>query len=295
MSDEIQLSGDAVYGVGPRAMMATAAALPMTVRLGRLPGEARPRSALPFGQYWDPAAMAAPPPASINRRDKAAASMARMYLNDRYGCCVISGKAHNLGLWSANDEDSGGVVLATDAEIQSQYFGICGPGDNGCVITRVLDVMRDRGFVAGGKTYKIDGYVSVDWSNKLKVQVAQVVFGASSIGFDLPEEWLNAAVWKPTNSRIVGGHDVSPIDYDEQGVYVASWGRIYLFTWDAFLSRKWISEYFAMLAPLWYGSDQLAPNGVNVAKLKADLDQFKGGGVPDLEPPVPDWGDIMRW
>lgn len=285
----VELTGSAIKGIATvvPAGRAAGADLPTTVKLGRLAPATLPRC-LPLGNYFDSADMAAPPPPSINRRDKAAASLARMYLNDRFGCCVVSGKGHNFGLWSANDSDSGGEVLASDAEIQSQYFSWCGPGDNGCYIDRVLTIIKDRGMILGGKTHKIDGFVSLDWTNKTLVQTAQYLFGATSIGFDLPQAWLNSDVWDVTNSGTVGGHDVSPIDYDERGVYVSSWGRIYLMTWAAFLSRRWIGEAYVMLAPLWYGSDQRASAaGIDVAKLRADLAKIGGGVIPDVDPVPP--------
>lgn len=282
----VTLSGEALYGVGPPGVRSLVGQLPQTVRLGRIRTAARP-FALPFGPYLDEARAKAALPPSINRRDKAAASLARMYLNDRFGCCVISGKMHALGLWSGADANPDGVVVATDQEVYSQYQGICGPGDRGCVITQVLDVMRSRGMIAGGKAYRIDGYVSVDWRNRLEVQTVQYLFGASTIGINLPSAWTSSAVWDVTSSRIIGGHDVTPIDYDEQGVYVSSWGRIYLMTWAAFTATRWVEEYYALLAPLWYGADNLAPCGVDAATLKADLIKLGGGIIPPIPDPVP--------
>lgn len=277
--ETVRLSGGALYGVGPAHARSLVAALPQTVRLGRVRVAARP-PALRLSAYLD--AAAANPPASINRRDKAAKALARMYKNDVLGCCVIAGKAHALGLWAA--AESGADVEATDAEIQGQYQSICGPGDNGCVITRVLDVMRSTGFTAGGKAYRIDGYVAADWKNKVEVQVAQFLFGACTFGINLPEEWTTADVWDVTTSQVVGGHDVTPIDYDEKGVYVSSWGRIYLMTWAALADPRWVEEYYALLGPLWYASNNVAPCGVDAATLKADLAKLGGGEIP----PVPD-------
>jgi hypothetical protein len=282
----VKLTGQALAGVGPPHAMTAVASLPQEVKLGRIRPDILP--AMPrFRSFFDESVMAAPPPTSINRRDKAAASLARMYLNDRYGCCVISGKGHALGLWSANDSDSGGQVQATDQEIYSQYQGICGPGDNGCIITRVLDVMRSRGFIAGGKAFKIDGYVAVDHTSKLETQVVQILFGAGTIGINLPDAWTKNNVWDVTTSRIIGGHDVTPIDYDDRGVYVSSWGRIYLMTWAAWVSTRWVDEYYAILAPLWYGADGLAPNGVNVQGLRDALNKLGQGQVPPLPDPNP--------
>lgn len=291
----LELTGSAVGGVGVAALpvparaayAAMVARLPVVVKLGRIEPPARPQ-VLRFGAYFNEEAMAVSPPPSTNRRATAAASLTRIYMNDQYGDCVIAGKAHALGLWSGADATPGGVVVATDQEIYSQYQGICGPGDNGCIITQVLDVMTSKGFLAGGKYYKIDGYVAGDHTNKLQTQVILYLFGASTIGIKLPQAWTSSDVWDVTNSRIVGGHDVTPIDYDEKGVYVASWGRIYLMTWAAFQSRKWVSEFYALLAPLWYGGDNLAPSGVDAATLLADLKKIDGGGTPPIpEPPPP--------
>lgn len=289
----VKLSGKAKTGIVLPGMMTTLSQLPTDVKLGRVAPPMKPEVAR-IEEFFDESQMASPPPPSINRRAKAAKSLARMYLNNRYGCCVISGKAHNVGLWSANDDDSPGEIEATDEEILSQYQGICGRGDNGCMIYRVLDVMKSRGFIAGGKQYKIDGYISADHRNQTLVKVCQYIFGATTIGIDLPRDWTNSDVWDVTNSRSVGGHDVSPIDYDDKGVYVSSWGRIYLMTWAAFTSTRWVDEFYVMLAPLWYGDNRLAPSGFNVEKMQEALRKIDAGTVPDIEPvtppspPVPD-------
>lgn len=281
----VTLSGDALVGVGPSYVRHLVEELPRQVRLGRIRTAAHP-SVLRFGAFLDEARAAATLPPSINRRDKAATALARMYLNDRFGICVIAGKLHNLGLWSG--ADNAPVVMATDEEAYQQYQAICGIGDRGCVITQVLDVMRAKGLTAGGTSHRIDGYVTVDHRNKTQTMAAQYFFGASSIGINLPDAWTRVAVWDVTNSRIVGGHDVSPIDYDESGVYVSSWGRIYRMTWPAFTSTRYVEEYYAMLAPLWYGADNLAPCGLDVTALKRALELIGGGSIPPIpEPPGP--------
>lgn len=260
------------------------------VKLGRIRPKSRPQ-VLPFAKYFDPALLAVPPPAVVDYSAKAMQSLSRVYLNDRYGDCVIAGKAHALGVWSGNDADSGGVVLASDAEIYSQYQSICGPGDNGCSITAVLDVMKAKGLTATGKPYKIDGYVSVDWRNKLEVQVALYLFGSLVFGINLPSAWQNApegGLWDVTNTQIVGGHDVTAVGYSATGVVVATWGGLRTITWAAMASTKWLEECYAVLAPLWYGSDKLAPCGVNAVQLASDLALLGGGTIPPIDPtPVP--------
>lgn len=238
--------------------------------------------------YMKPATVALP--TTVDYATKAMASIGRMYKNDSLGDCVIAGKMHQLGVWSANDSDSGGVVLATDAEVVSQYHSICGAGDNGCVITDVLDTMKSKGMTAGGKSYKIDGYVSIDNTNVNEVKTALYLFGSLTLGIDLPSAWANSSnngIWDTTNTGIVGGHDVPAVGFNDTGVVIATWAGLRTITWKAFTSKKWITELYAQLAPLWYGSDKLAPCGVDAVTLKTDLDALGGGTIPPVTPPVP--------
>jgi hypothetical protein len=58
-------------------------------------------------------------------------------------------------------------------------------------------------------------------------------------------------------------------------------------TWNAFLSTRWIEELYFELAPDWYNQDNLAPNGIDVATLKKDLQMINGGNIPPIDPPAP--------
>lgn len=259
------------------------------VKLGRIRPKVLP-PVLRFKHYLA-FSKATPPPSVVDYSPKAMQSVKRTYLNDRYGDCVIAGKYHQLGIWSGNDTDSGGVVLADDREVLDAYHRICGPGDNGCVITDVLDVFQQKGLTASGKTYKIDGYVAIDNTNKLEVQVALFLFGSLTLGIDLPGAWADAGegeLWDVTRSGIVGGHDVCAIGYDDVGVTICTWGGLRKITWAAFMSKQWITECYAELAPLWYNSDKLAPCGVNVSQLQIDLSKLQNGIIPEIDPtPVP--------
>ncbi len=263
------------------------------VRLGRIRPKSRPQ-ALRFSAFFDPTAMTVPPPPIIDYYSKAAASIAHMYKNDQYGDCVIASVGHVHGVWTAND--TGTPVIATDAEIVSAYHTICGPGDNGCNISDVMDYRKASGIKLGGAIHKIDGYVSIDWSNKLEVQVALYLFGALTLGINLPSAWANTndgGIWDVTNTGIVGGHDVPIVGSDDtKGVTIATWGGKRLITWPALTSRKWIEECYAVLALDWYGSDKLAPCGVDVQGLVAALAALGNGTIPPITPPtvVTDWG-----
>ncbi len=252
-----------------------------TVKLGRKaprPG----RAVLRFASYFDPSKVPVPP-ASVDYSAKAMPALQRMYLNDTYGDCVIAGKGHALGVWTGNED--GTPIQATDQEIYATYQSWCGPGDNGCVITDVLDRMKSQGFTASGQAYKIDGYVAIDWTNKVEVQIALLIFGALTLGINLPAAWDGSGpVWDVTNSRIVGGHDVTAVGYDAQGVQISSWGKIYTITWAAFLSRNWLEECYAILSPNWYDKANVSPSGFDSSTLAADLAKLAGGVIPDITP-----------
>lgn len=260
--------------------------------LGRPFPAARP-NALVLTNYLDEERLAGVLPAETNYRAKAARSIARTYRNDVEGNCVIAGKAHHVGVWSANDPDSGGEVLATDAEISAQYRSICGPGDRGCNIASVLKHMQARGLTLGGKAYKLDAYLALDWRSEVQIKAACYLFGGFTIGFALPSEWhrsANNAVWGPTNSRIVGGHDVAVIDYNAQGVVLSTWGGLRTMTWDVIRSTRWVDEAWVMVAPVQYGPDRRSVLGVAADRMIEDMRILAGGQLPPLpddRPPQP--------
>lgn len=239
-----------------------------------------------LSDYYDPAKATAPLPTNVDWSAKAMSSIKRKYMNDQLGCCVISSAYHQEGLWSGNDSDS--VVLGTDNEVVTMYHRICGPGDNGCNIAEVLDYTKKNGLPFNGVTKKIDAYVSVDNTNKQLVMAAIAILGTLKLGIDLPNAWANApdgGLWDMTNSGIVGGHDVPCVGYNDQGVEISTWGGKRRITWPAFTSSRWISECYCPLAPDWFGADNLAPNGINAATLKANLDAIANGQIPPFGPP----------
>lgn len=253
------------------------------LHLGRKP----PHPGMPklrLSYYVDTAA-AAEPPASLDLTDKAMESIKRMYGNDRYGDCVIAGKYHTAGMMTG--EDTAAPWVGDDTEVVSQYHAICGAGDNGCVITDVLDAMASGKFKVGGKPAKVDAYAAVDNKNVTLAKIAMCLFGPLTLGLDLPGDWTGSnEVWDVTSSRSVGGHDVCTAGYDAQYVKISSWAKIFKMTWPAFTSTKWVGEVWALLSPLWYGDDMVAPGGIKLDKLKADFDLLKQGRIPEIDPPA---------
>lgn len=226
----------------------------------------------------------AAPPDVVDYSVKAMNAIKRIYLNNKYGDCVIAGKAHQIGIWTGNA--TGQAVEVNDQDVLSAYHRICGPGDNGCVITDVLDTFKSQGLWG----HKIDGYVAVDNKNKLLVQTAIDLFGSLTLGINLPRNWTcTNCTWDENTSGNVGGHDICCVGYNAQGVQACTWGGIVTITWPAFNNKPWITECYAELAPDWYSQGNLAPNGVDVAGLQAALAAIAGGQTPPIPEQFLDW------
>lgn len=260
------------------------------VRLGRVkPREGQHEKSLKLSMYLGDSEAKMAPPEEVNWSAKAAASIAQMFLNNELGCCVVADHGHLIGIWTGNDSDSGGIVIPTDAEIKAQYFKICGPNDQGCNIGDFCDYIQKYGFIANGKTYKIDGRVLINSKVPLEVKLGIYLFGGVKLGINLPQEWLDShenGVWEPTNSDIVGGHDVLAVGYNKDGVIISTWGGKRLITWAAMADKRFVEESHVCLSPQWYGNDKIAPCGINVDRLKDDMQKLANGIIPDA-PPAP--------
>jgi hypothetical protein len=254
-------------------------------RLGRIRPKVR-TLALPLARYIDLEKVRVSLPDKVDYSAKAMSSIKRVYGNDRYGDCVIAGKYHQVGIWTGNE--SGEPVVADDREVLSAYHKICGPGDNGCVITDVLDYFMQRGLMFGGQVHRIDGYAAVDWTNRDLVRAAIYLLGSLTLGINLPQSWTcTNCVWDERAHGNVGGHDVCAVGYDEKGVQICTWGGLVTITWPAMTSKKWIEECYVSLSPDWYANKNLSPQGLDVKALKSDLDLLKQGNMPPLPEPVP--------
>lgn len=240
---------------------------------------------------------AAPP--SYDLSPKAMLSIQRMYRNDAKGCCVISSDWHRVGTWSGNDGPA--PITVPDSRIDQDYAKLAyQPGtDSGCIISDVLQYRVTHGHdLPDGTTSKLDGFAEVDNGNKELVKTWISTFGGGPIGINLPRGWggSNGSTWDaPTggNTTVVGGHDVHVFGYNETGVLISTWGGTRTITWRAFLKKpgNWndwgISEAWCPLSPLWYGADNLTPNGIKVEKMRAALKELKDKGTITIDPNDP--------
>src|SRR3954471_16530140 len=66
-----------------------------------------------------------------------------MFANDTYGCCVISGRAHQTLRFE--DIEQGSVIMITDKDVTKEYFKETGGVDSGLIVLDSLNLWRQKG------------------------------------------------------------------------------------------------------------------------------------------------------
>lgn len=273
-----------------------------TVRFGRKePTQEMRGRCLPLSRYLHPSLMAAPP-LEVDYSKNAKGALARMYVNDALGCCVVSDFAHGVAVWSGTDAE-GPAVEFTDAEIRRAYQDWCGPGDNGCYMMEAMDRFKRDGLRGPSGAQRIDGYVTLSPQDKPLVMWALWQFGGLSCGFNCYQSHVDAVrdnfVWGRAAGRHLGGHAVRLFGYNGVGVLVSTWGKTGVWQWAEFMRSGIVDELFAMVAPSWYGSDGRDVNGIDAKRLQEDLAIVGGGDIPPTPippvptPPVPGVGQVI--
>jgi hypothetical protein len=157
----------------------------------------------------------------------------RMLANDKVGCCVFSGAAHETMLLSS----MGGIGrVFTETSVLSDYSAVTGytplnlSSDQGTLVRDAMKYRRDVGvedFM--GNRHKIGVFVSIEpgsWKNLL---TALYIFGTVGIGFQFPnsamDQFSNFDTWSVVpGATISGGHYVPLIGFREN-LYCVTWGR----------------------------------------------------------------------
>ncbi len=189
--------------------------------------------------------------------------------NDQYGDCTMAAAAHMIQSWNAQT----GVHLPvpTDADVIAQYLKLTHGRDTGLVESRVL-----RGWMRNGLWgNRIAAYAPVNPHSLESIKQAVAYFGGVYVGIQVPKNaqtqfadnqpWTLDPGWQ--QQPIEGGHAIPILGYDNQGMYCVTWGEVQKMTWD------WWSVYgdeaWVVLSEEY--EDVVAVNGIDIARLKADL------------------------
>jgi hypothetical protein len=250
--------------------MATTTPIETQVKLGKLPVRTDVRT-LHLARYIDEAQLPSPP---TNLDLAAVVPEWPMYANDRIGDCTIAAAAHMIEAWTAPTR--GAAVEVSEPSVLAAFDKVkrVDPftGAEGAVELDVLIYWRTVGI----EGHRIGAFARVPVWNHSLVRTAAYLFGGLYIGLQLPQTAHGQPIWDwthqldgPARPGSWGGHAVDVVGYDQQMLTVVTWGRLQEMTW-AFWDR-YVDEAYALLSVDFLDEAGEAPNGFDLAALKADL------------------------
>lgn len=245
-------------------------------RLGKRPRRVDPRT-LRLARYLTPALPS--PPASVDWQAKIPAGDLPMDANDRLGDCVVAASAHTITDWTAN---VGSPVVPTLDQVVALYDRLS-PDNDGVVILDFLNGWRS-GYALGPATNALTGYAAVNPALPNEVRQSIALFGVCFIGLELPNGVVDSpdpltVPWTVPPSGAIGptwapnpqnGHCVPLLGYDANQLYLATWGAVIPASWG--FIAAYCDEAYALLSDQdWLSSRGAAPNGLDLAQLRVDL------------------------
>jgi hypothetical protein len=218
-----------------------------------------------------------PPPLSSSTYTDVPVADFPMDGNDTIGDCTIAAAAHLLAEWTALAQ--GSAVVVPSSEVEQDYFQLTGGPDTGLDLLTVLNWWRKTGF--SGADGKIDAYAALSLNTPSELEQSVVLFGGSYLGLALPD-----FAAKPPGGNLLGvpwvipsgptpppdpnaGHCVPAVGYDDENVYVVTWGAIKAMSWGFYAA--YVDEAFAVISPGWLNAQGTTPSGLNLAQLDQDL------------------------
>jgi hypothetical protein len=235
-----------------------------------------PANKFRLGAYLAAPAALPPLPAAFGHQSLVA--QWGMLGNDRYGCCVWSGAAHETTLLN---KEAGNTVGFTEAGVLADYAAVTGFDPNNPATDQGTDMQdaaayrRKTGVVDGaGKRHTIAAYLALDPGNLDHLLLAAYLFSAVGIGIKLPASAIDQAKkdqpWDVVaGSPYAGGHYVPLVGRLAAGALVCvSWGRLQLMTEKFFQSFCDEAVAYVSTEDL---KNQKSPEGFSYVDLNTDL------------------------
>lgn len=210
--------------------------------------------------------------------------------NDKVGCCTACAVANAItGVAKVSYDEDLLISTPTVLDLYEQTSGPprynpadvqadgSNPTDDGAVFEDVISYILKNGF----DRHHLMGSVGVEPTNVENIKRAIDFFGAAAIGIQLPIAWQNASAWTldgysdgDPNWQIGswGGHETLAAAYNENGVWVWSWGELLYFTFDAI--AKYCDEIDALVLASWIKSGK-SPAGVDLNSLETYMRSLK--------------------
>lgn len=213
-------------------------------------------------------------PTAVNFADKKRTPWRRMG-NWVANNCTCATAAHMIECWTANANKEDTVLTREVMEVYKALSGYDPETHNnndGLYYQDVLKYWRKHGI--GG--HKIKAYTTVNFKDRNLVRTAVYTFGGAYVGLDLPNTIIKQELWdvKPgglTGDRAVGsfgGHAVNIVGYDENYIYIISWGKVKRLTWEFLETYGYV--FYAVISEDFFNLG-ITPHGLNLKALEEDL------------------------
>jgi len=196
-----------------------------------------------------------------------------MFGNDEVGDCTCADIGHVTLYWN---KEAGKDVNVSTQDVLALYSAVSGYNgtpatDNGANMADVAKYHQTIGLQDTSGTYhKCAAYMAVTPGNFEELKQSIYLFGACSIGWELPEsaqeQFQADRPWSVVKgSPIEGGHDTLAVGYDTDYLYIVTWGQVQKVTWPFVV--KYMDEGIVKL------SDEMLENGKSLEGF--DVDQLQ--------------------
>jgi len=198
--------------------------------------------------------------------------------NDTVGDCTCAAIANII--IGAMKEAFGKEWYPTTRDVLSLYYKLTGGKDTGLVIEDVLKYVMNNGAFG----HHFIGTASIDPGDAQNIKRAIDWFGCVDLGVSLPKAWQTADSWTmnkwQTNDYVAadwkpgswGGHCVCCEKYDENYLYVWTWGQLMPVSLDAV--KSYFDSVDAVLIASWINRGR-SPANLDLSVLVERMAHFK--------------------
>jgi hypothetical protein len=175
-----------------------------------------------------------------------------MFGNDRYGDCVIAGRAHQTLRFELIERTK--LIPITETDVTREYFKETGGEDKGVIVLDSLKLWRNRGWMAAKDRYKIKVFAEIDPSDHEEIKRAVYMDLGVGVGLSLPKtaeaQFAAGKTWDVVDGpgsapNSWGGHYVYIPGYTATGPVCVTWGQKHRMTWD--FVDKYCDEAYAII------------------------------------------------
>lgn len=192
-----------------------------------------------------------------------------------FGDCVIAGSAH--AIMAVNSALGTADKVPDSDQAVHEYFMETGGVDSGLNVADHLAKWHQYGiFADDGSANLLPAYAPVSNGSILALHRAIWLCRDCKMGWQLPETAeAQIRAGEPftvvPGAEIIGGHDMEAVGYDDQWVYLVTWGQLQPASY-AFV-ETYCDEAFALLMQA-VKERGFGPTQIDFASLEADLDKL---------------------